>query len=565
MRRTANLNFLLLLLLTFSNPYFISAQTETFTKRTVATGLNSAWEVVYGPNDSLWITENASYKISKISLGSAPTTTLIINLSSNASTFTTGTKPQGGLMGLAIHPNLYSSDASVRAAKPWVYVAFVYNKATPNSTCTNGVGGPATGCVFSTRIVRYDYNGTTLVNPVIVLDNMPGSSDHNSGRLVIGPTIESGSDAAHTQYRLYYTIGDMGSGQFANTNRPESAQVVDILQGKSLRINTESDGDAGADAWVPNDNPFYNAAAITPQDYVFTMGHRNPQGLAWGNVNGTNILYSSEQMDRSDDEVNILQAGKNYGWDKVSGFSDGNVNGFKIGQTTSANEQAFSTITPTYKDPIFQLFGCTSANMAALYANGNNAQWPTAAVSSIDFYGYNVIPGWPGSLLFSPLKKDVIYRVKLNANGDGVSGDTIPFFRGDGNRIRRIRTSPNGLKFYVARDAGATANGGAIVEYTYTGSVLAINENAPNPLVKNSMVRIYPNPATNFLNVEAKKEMRKPLKVQLYDLAGKVVKETTSYQNKFSVDVTSLHSGVYIFKMYNAFDVEMQTEKIIKL
>jgi PQQ-dependent dehydrogenase (s-GDH family) len=557
MKKNVPIIFLTLLLLSIGNSTAIFAQGEPFTKRTVISGLNKAWEVVYGPNDSLWVTENVSYKVSRISLGATPVKTQLLDLISNTTTFTTGTKPQGGLMGLAIHPNLYSSDPAVRAAKPWVYVAFVYNKAIPNSTCAN----PGATCVFSTRIVRYDYSGNSLINPTIILNNMPGSSDHNSGRLVIGPTIEPGADAAHTQYRLYYTIGDMGAGQLTNTSRTENAQNVDVMEGKSLRINTESDGDAGADAWVPNDNPFYDATAITPQDYVYTLGHRNPQGLTWGTVNGSNILYSSEQMDRSDDEVNILQSGKNYGWDKVSGINDGNVNGFKIGQTTSANEQLFVTGTPNYKDPIFELSACTAANMAALYANGNNAQWPTIACSSIAFYGNNVIPGWSNSLLITPLKKDNIYRLKLNANGDGITGDSIPYFSGDGSRIRRVTVSANGLKFYVARDAGT------IMEYTYTGSVLSLNNDTASttPRIVNNLVRIYPNPVSGILNIEAKKEMRKPLRIVLYDLTGKMVKETTSYQNKFSVDISSLHKGIYTFKLYNAFDVEMQVEKIIKL
>ncbi len=543
--------FIFFLILTVIEPFDILAQTEPFTKRTVISGLNRAWEVVYGPNDSLWVTENASYKISRISLGATPVKTQLLDLVSNTSTFTTGTKPQGGLMGLAIHPNLYSSVPAVRAAKPWVYVAFVYNKTIPNSTCAN----PGASCFFSTRIVRYDYVGNTLVNPVIILDNMPGSSDHNSGRLVISPVIESGC----TQYTLYYTIGDMGSGQLTNTSRAQNAQNVDVLEGKVLRMNTEVDGDAGADAWVPNNNPFYNASAITPQDYVYSLGHRNPQGLAWGNVNSSNILYSSEQMDRSDDEINIIQAGKNYGWDKVSGVCDGNVNGFKIGQTVSANEQAFCTSTPAYKDPIFEISTCSATNMAALYANPTNSQWPTIACSSIAFYGYNVIPGWTNSLLVTPLKKNNIYRLKLNTNGDGITGDSIPYFVGDGSRVRRITVAPNGLKFYVTRDAGT------IMEYTYTGAVLAIDDSVPTPRVVNNLVRIYPNPASNTLNVEAKKEMRKPLRIQLYDLTGKIVKETSSYQNKFSIDISSLRSGIYTFKMYNAYGVEMQIEKIMKL
>ncbi len=444
-----------------------SAQFETFSKRTVISGLNKAWEVVYGPNDSLWVTENSAYLISRINVANGAKTVLVdLRATDPSINFTagSGTQPQGGLMGLALHPNLYSSDPVVRNAKPWVYAVYVYER--------NSCPGTNTSCVFTTKIVRFDYHGNTLSNPTIVLDNIPGSSDHNSGRLIIGPTIESGSDAAHTQYRLYYTIGDMGAGQFLNTTRAENAQNVDVMEGKVLRINTESDGDAGLGAWVPNDNPFYNGGTMTPRDYVYSLGHRNPQGLAWGSIGGTSMLFSSEQQDRSDDEVNVIHGGMNYGWDKVTGYCDGNVNGYKIGQTTNPNEQTFCSGTPTYVDPIYATFTETAANMGALYAQSDNNQWPTIASSSIDFYSQNKIPGWHESVLVSSLKQDKVYRLKPNSTGTDVltlpnGKDTMSYFRGDGNRIRRIRIHPSGLKFYVARDAGS------IMEYTYTGVTLA--------------------------------------------------------------------------------------------
>jgi PQQ-dependent dehydrogenase (s-GDH family) len=446
-----------------------SAQWETFTKRTVISGLNTAWEVVYGPNDSLWITENKAYLISRVNIANGAKTVLVdLRATDPSINFTSGsgTQPQGGLMGLALHPNLYSSDPVVRAAKPWVYAAYVYER--------NSCPGTNTSCVFTTKIVRFTYNGNTLSSPVIVLDNIPGSSDHNSGRLIIGPDIEPGSDADHTQYRLYYTVGDMGAGQFLNSTRAENAQNVDIMEGKVLRINTDDDGDAGLDAWVPNDNPFYTAGAITPRDYVYTLGHRNAQGLVWGWANGANVLYSSEQQDRSDDEINIIEPGKNYGWDKVTGRCDGNVNGFKIGQTTSADEQAFCSVpSNNYREPIYATFSTAAAQMAALYAEPNNNLWPTIASSSIDFYGQTSIPGWNQSLLISSLKQDKVYRIKPNSAGTGVltfptGKDTISYFEGDGNRIRRITIAPNGVKFYVARDAAAN-----IMEYTYTGIILS--------------------------------------------------------------------------------------------
>ena len=557
-------NHLILLMLLLLSSYSISlvAQGEPFTKRTVVSGLSSAWEVLYGPNDSLWVTENSAYLISRIDIATGTKTVLVDLRATDASInflSSVANPPQGGLMGLVIHPNLYSTDPAVRAAKPWVYAAYVYNRGS----CP----GTNTSCIYTTKIVRFTYSGNTLNSPVTIINTIPGSSDHNSGRLVLSPVIEPGADAAHTQYRLYYTVGDMGAGQFKNTTRTQNAQNVNIMEGKVLRLNTESDGDAGQDAWIPNDNPFFNASSITPQDYVFTQGHRNAQGLAWGNVNGTNILYSTEQMDRTDDEVNIIEAGKNYGWDQVSGYCDNNVNGYKIGQNISADEGAFCSVPANnHQEPIFTTFTEPASGMAALFAQPNNQLWPTIASSSLDFYGSGKISGWKHSLFISPLKKDRVYRVKLNAAGSDVIGDTIPYFAGDGNRIRRIRVSPDALKFYVARDAGATSNGGAIMEYTYAGTVLSLNENpGTGPVQVNDMISIYPNPVSDILNIHGKRELRKPLLAQVMDINGRLLLTGSSFRNDFTMDVQTLQAGMYFLKLYNGNNMEVQVVKFVKV
>ncbi len=538
------------------------AQGEPFTKRTVVSGLNSAWEVLYGPNDSLWVTENSAYLISRIDIATGAKTVLV-NLRATDGTInflsSVANPPQGGLMGLAIHPNLYSSDPAVRAAKPWVYAAYVYNRGS----CP----GNNSSCVYTTKIVRFTYSGNTLNSPVTIINTIPGSSDHNSGRLVFSPVIEPGADAAHTQYRLYYTVGDMGAGQFQNTGRTENAQNVDVMEGKVLRLNTESDGDAGQDAWIPNDNPFFNSASITPRDYVYTLGHRNAQGLAWGNVNGTNILYSTEQMDRTDDEINIIEAGKNYGWDQVSGYCDNNVNGYKIGQNTSANENAFCSVPANnHQEPIFTTYTEPASGMAALMAQSNNQLWPTLALSSVDFYGFGKIAGWKSSLFITGLKLNKVCRLKLNAAGTDVVGDTIGYFSGDGNRIRRIRVSPDGLKFYVARDASATSNGGAIMEYTYAGIVLALNENpGAGPVRVEDMISVYPNPVKDILNIHGKRDLRKPLYAQVMDINGRQLLSASSFHNDFTIHVGSLQAGTYILKLYNGNNMEVQVVKFVKV
>jgi aldose sugar dehydrogenase len=554
-------------MLFFTGP--VLAQNEPFAKRTVISGLNSAWELTYGPNDSLWITENVTYLVKRVRISTGASTTLL-NLSAlkNFSSGDGGRWPQGGLMGMALHPDLYSTSAAVRGAKPWVYLAYVYERPTGQTCSTNpNSSGP---CNFLTRIVRYDYNGNSLTNPMTILDNMPGSNDHNSGRLTIGPDL-----------KLYYTIGDMGAGQFNNASRTNNAQALDVLEGKVLRLNTESDGDAGADAWVPDDNPFYNGAPISPRDYVFTMGHRNAQGVVWGNVNGTDVLYNSEHGDRSDDEVNMLTAGGNYGWNRMVGSCDGNYNGMTLGGYSPVNENTFCSSTPANRQPIKSLFTATSAQISAF--SGDYLTWPTVAPSSIDYYGTGKIPGWQNSLLVSCLKAGKLYRLKLNSSGNGLlnyaSGvDTASYFRGEG-RFRDLAISPDGLKIYMACDASGQTSGptgsfngggtpppnaGAVLEFAYTGIVLPVTQ---QPLIQPDLektVKVYPNPVTDVLTVSVTLNTVKPLTIQVFNALGELQKEVRTARRETTIRISSLQPGMYFVQVRNANGQLLKTERIIK-
>ena len=553
---------------------YVHSQNEPFIRRTVITSLNSPWEITYGPNDSLWVTENFDYQVSRINVANGSQTVLLSLLSgtgndasidfsqSGGSGRVVPSKwPQGGLMGLALHPALYSADPVTRAAKPWVYIAYVFDVGTCPST-----NNP---CTFQTKIVRYDYNANALTNPVIILTNIPGSNDHNSGRLKIGPDL-----------KLYYTIGDMGAGQFNNASRTNNAQQIDVMEGKVLRLNTESDGDAGLDAWVPDDNPFYNASAITPQDYVYTMGHRNAQGLVWANVNGTNRLYASEHGDKTDDEINIITGGSNYSWNRASGYCDDNYNGMTLGGYSPVNESGFCTSTPSSTQPFFTMFTRTQSQINAL--SSDYLTWPSVAPSSIDYVEMSSIPGWDNSLLITTLKAGKVFRVKLNSTGTGIiqypSGvDTANYFHGQG-RFRDMAISPDGSKFYLACDitgqtSGPTGgfngggtpppNAGSILEFSYVGVLLPLKEHPGSPTIVRNMVKIYPNPTHDVLNIQSKNDLHKPLLASLYDVHGRLITSVTSYKNDFSINIKSVTAGLYFLKLYNGHDVEVQVEKII--
>lgn len=586
----------------------IDSTSILFNFDTVAKNLGFPWEITYGPDDSLWITEARGYRVLRMSPSRtnaqkniAPQQVLKIPLGSGEINFDRSSNrwPQGGMQGLAIHPD-FMNDPNKR----WVYLSYVYKKLTCPST-----NSP---CYFRTKIVRCRFyfasdagNPTsvpqkdTLVIMDTVISNLPGSNDHNSGRLTIGPTTEGPDNT----YKLYYTIGDMGAGQFNNASRTNYAQSRDTCEGKILRLNTEPDGDASYGVthdyntwreWIPNNNPFNHSVAAfsalkTP---VYSYGHRNAQGVVWGNVSGTWRLYSSEHGDKSDDEVNNIISGGNYGWPKVAGMGiDDNYssldafanNDYLASGLINYSENTWAT-TNSMQRPLFATFNWPASTIPA---DGSNIfTWGTIAPSSIDFYQGN-IPGWKYSLLVTSLKYGM-YRLKLNAAGNYVDSssssntvDTFPLLHGW--RVRDIALNPvaNSGTFWVVIDStgstsgptggfnGAnnpTLDGGKVLKLSYkTLITLPLDENpGSGPPVVKDLIQIYPNPADDILYIHGKKELRKPLLVQVYDIYGRKLKEETSFRNDFSINITSLRPGSYVLKLYNGYDLEVQIEKFIK-
>ncbi|MCI0484547.1 MAG: PQQ-dependent sugar dehydrogenase, partial [candidate division NC10 bacterium] len=139
------------------------------------------------------------------------------------------------------------------------------------------------------RVVRLtqEKGGILREEEGTVIDRIPGARIHNGGRIKIGP-----------DGRLYITTGDAAN--------PPLAQDLTSLAGKILRINP--------DGSIPGDNPF-------PGSPVYSLGHRNPQGLAWHSV--SRALFITEHGPIGHDEVNLVQPGKNYGWPHVAGSGGG--------------------------------------------------------------------------------------------------------------------------------------------------------------------------------------------------------------------------------------------------
>jgi PQQ-dependent dehydrogenase (s-GDH family) len=436
---------------------------------------------------------------------------------------------QDGLMGLALHPEFLTG-------KPYAYISYTYQSLSST--------------VRKTRIERYTYNFSTLTleNPVTILQDIPGSNDHNSARLAIGPDL-----------KLYYSVGDMGAGQFDNISRANNAQNLNIYEGKILRLNTVQDGSG---SWIPIDNPFANA--------IYTLGHRNPQGLVWGNVNGVTRLYSSEHGPFSDDEINVIEVGRNYGWPNVIGYCDGNYNGRTTGGYSIVNEQN-NCISLNAREPIRSLFPVTNPP-----SGGDNLTWPSVGPSGTDFYGSNGIPGWQNSLLVAQLKRGAVARLKLSNDGLNFISDTIHYFQGLG-RFRDVVVSPDGLKIYVACDSsgstsgptgGSTntpANPGSILEFTFSPSEplrRAITQNTIPTDLHDMSIDVYPNPASNYLVVYNYKDITDRV-IALYDINGKRLRYTVVSNMSTRIETNNLSNGIYILKVFDKKGQTLRTEKVI--
>ncbi len=505
-----------------------TAPSETFTQRTILASQRMPHDLVYGPDNNIWFTERFAGTVSFVNPVTTVKTTV---LTLGAAMVRVG--GQDGLMGLALHPEFITG-------KPYVYISYTYQSLSST--------------VRRTKIERYTYNSNTQVleSPVTVLQDIPGSNDHNSARIAIGPDL-----------KLYYSVGDMGAGQYDNISRANNSQNLNIYEGKILRLNTELAGGS----WIPADNPYTNGGQPTA---VYTFGHRNPQGLVWGNVNGTNILYSGEHGPYSDDEINIIEAGRNYGWPNVIGWCDGNYNGRTTGGFNIVNEQN-NCAALNAKEPLRSLFPSTNPP-----SGGDNMLWPSVAPSGADFYGSNGIAGWQNSLLVANLKKGTVSRFKLSNDGQSIISDTIDYFRGLG-RFRDVVVSSDGMKIYVACDSsGSTsgptggvttspANPGSILEFTYVEPPAPFADLYTKPVTEETTdktIDVYPNPANSYFIVYNYQDASNRL-IELLDVSGRTVSIKRSAAVATRIETGLLPNGFYMLRVTDEKGKTIRTEKII--
>jgi glucose/arabinose dehydrogenase/cytochrome c5 len=254
-----------------------------------------------------------------------------------------------GLLGMAISPD---------KDKPYVFIDYTHRKKDS---------------AIVSRLVRYTYTDDTLKDPFILLE-VPASTGHNGSRVAIS-----------ADGKVFWSIGDIAKSQ--------NAQDTSSLNGKIVRLNM--------DGSIPEDNPFQGSP-------VWSLGHRNIQGLAF-TPDGT--LFSSEHGDATDDEINIIMKGRNYGWPEVRGYCD-----------LPAEKRYFDSIHTI--QPV-------------------KAWTPTIAPSGIGYYHSDKIPEWNNAILVATLKGVSLRVLKLNHKKDAVLSGTV-YFKGLFGRLRDICVSPEG-------------------------------------------------------------------------------------------------------------------------
>ncbi len=339
-----------------------------FKQVTVAKDLERPWGMVWLPDGAILITERGG-RVKILRNGSLEQ----IAITEIPNLFISG---QAGLMDVSLHPRF--------AQNNWVYLTYSSGNFQSNHT----------------SILRAKFDGKALVEPQVIFEVKPSKSgnQHFGSRIVWLP-----------DYTMLIAIGDGGNPplQLNNELIRNQAQKLDSQLGKVLRLKD--------DGSIPSDNPFVKTASANPT--IWSYGHRNIQGLFADPI--SKQVWSTEHGSRGGDELNLIEAGKNYGWPVVT-FSQ-EYTGGKISNEVSR---------PNMVDP--------------------KLVWtPAIAPSGLLLYRGNIFRDWQGNLFAGGLVSKSVVRIKIEGNKTTVI-ETIPV----GQRVRDVRQGRDGF-IYILTDEQA--------------------------------------------------------------------------------------------------------------
>jgi glucose/arabinose dehydrogenase len=274
-----------------------------------------------------------------------------------------------GLLDVALHPK------------------FATNKLVYFSYVKDGEKGAATAVFRGTL----DGMALTDVRDVFVSESWMKGNDTADGRF--GSRLLFLKDGT-----LLITVGDR--------DRADGGQNPKDDFGKVIRVND--------DGSVPKDNPFAGRAGYLPE--IYTFGQRNQQGLAYNPVNGE--LWASEQGPNGGDEINVIKAGKNYGWPIVS--LGRNYDGTIVGE------------------------GFTKAGLEEPMVF-----WvPAIAISGLSVYNGDAFPAWKGHAFVGAMRNNTgqhVQRVWFNSKAEPIGREI--FLAELKQRIREVKPGPDGFLY----------------------------------------------------------------------------------------------------------------------
>ncbi|MDQ8195360.1 PQQ-dependent sugar dehydrogenase [Coraliomargarita sp. SDUM461004] len=286
------------------------------------------------------------------------------------------TQGQGGLLEVAAHPDYLDNG--------WIYLGF------------SAAAADAEGTKYSmTKIVRGRIVDEQWVDEQVIFE-VPAEFHRQAG-------VHFGTRFVFQDGYLYFGIGDRGA--------QNQAQDLSRPNGKIHRIHD--------DGRVPVDNPFVNQASAYPS--IWTFGNRNPQGLDAHPITGA--IFESEHGPRGGDEINLILAGRNYGWPVITYGM--NYNGKPITGQTAA---------PGMEQPLHY--------------------WtPSIAVCGIDFYEGDQFPEWKYNLFAGGLASQELHRLVIE-DGRVIHDEVI--LKNEG-RVRDVASGPDGCLYVVLNDPDVVA------------------------------------------------------------------------------------------------------------